>query len=144
MQKVVAALRDAHIPQCQNDLRATGKPLCLLINFGRPKIEIRRVTAQTWSRQPSPSSPLIPFIRLKKKRLPARAGLAPAIPNRTRRNQKAKAARRLRGQLRMFRRFASARPFQRASGAKQIQAIVACARRHSGSFTRNGFFAESV
>jgi GxxExxY protein len=46
MQKVVAALRDAHIPQCQNDLRATGKPLCLLINFGRPKIEIRRVTAQ--------------------------------------------------------------------------------------------------
>jgi hypothetical protein len=27
-------------------LRATGKPLCLLINFGRPKVAIRRVTAQ--------------------------------------------------------------------------------------------------
>ena len=42
--KVVVALRDVHLPQCRNDLRATGKPLCLLINFGRPKIEIRRVT----------------------------------------------------------------------------------------------------
>jgi hypothetical protein len=24
-------------------LRATGKALCLLINFGRPKVEIRRI-----------------------------------------------------------------------------------------------------
>jgi GxxExxY protein len=44
--KVVAALSDVHLPQCWNYLRATGKPLCLLINFGRPKIEIRRITAQ--------------------------------------------------------------------------------------------------
>jgi GxxExxY protein len=44
--QVVAALSDAHIPQCQNYLRATGKPLCLLINFGRPKIGIRRVISQ--------------------------------------------------------------------------------------------------
>jgi hypothetical protein len=29
----------------QNDLRATGKPLCPLINSGRSKVEIRRVTA---------------------------------------------------------------------------------------------------
>jgi GxxExxY protein len=43
--KVVAALSDVHIPQCQNYLRATGKPLCLLINFGRPKVEIRRIAA---------------------------------------------------------------------------------------------------
>jgi GxxExxY protein len=43
--KVVAALSDTHIPQCRNYLQATGKPLCLLINFGRPKIEIRRITA---------------------------------------------------------------------------------------------------
>ncbi len=42
--KVVAALSDVHLPQCRNYLRATGKPLCLLINFGRPKIEIRRIT----------------------------------------------------------------------------------------------------
>ena len=44
--KVVAGLGDVHVPQCRNYLRATGKPLCLLINFGRPKVEIRRVTAQ--------------------------------------------------------------------------------------------------
>ena len=43
--KVVAALSDVHLPQCRNYLRATGKPLCLLINFGRPKVEIRRVIA---------------------------------------------------------------------------------------------------
>jgi hypothetical protein len=41
--KVVGALSDVHVPQCRNYLRATGKPLCLLINFGRPKIEIRRI-----------------------------------------------------------------------------------------------------
>ena len=45
--KVVAALSDVYVPQCRNDLRATGKPVCLLINFGRAKIEIRRVTGQT-------------------------------------------------------------------------------------------------
>jgi GxxExxY protein len=44
--KVVAALGDVHLPQCRTYLRATGEPLCLLINFGRPAIEIRRVTAQ--------------------------------------------------------------------------------------------------
>jgi GxxExxY protein len=44
--KVVAALSDTHIPQCRNYLRATGKPLCLLINFGRPEVEIRRITTQ--------------------------------------------------------------------------------------------------
>jgi GxxExxY protein len=42
--KVVGALSDVHVPQCRNYLRATGKPLCLLINFGRPKVEIRRIT----------------------------------------------------------------------------------------------------
>jgi GxxExxY protein len=41
--KVVGALSDVHVTQCRNYLRATGKPLCLLINFGRPKIEIRRI-----------------------------------------------------------------------------------------------------
>jgi GxxExxY protein len=43
--KVAGALSGVHVPQCRNYLRATGKPLCLLINFGRPKVEIRRVTA---------------------------------------------------------------------------------------------------
>jgi GxxExxY protein len=42
--KVVGALSDVRVPQCRNYLRATGKPLCLQINFGRSKVEIRRVT----------------------------------------------------------------------------------------------------
>ncbi len=41
--KVVRDLHDLHVAQCMNYLRATGKRLCLLINFGRPRIEIRRV-----------------------------------------------------------------------------------------------------
>jgi GxxExxY protein len=44
--KVVGALSDVHVPQCRNYLRGTGKPLCLLINFGGSKVEIRRITAQ--------------------------------------------------------------------------------------------------
>jgi GxxExxY protein len=43
--KVVKALSDQHVAQCMNYLRATGEQLCLLINFGRPRIEIRRVTS---------------------------------------------------------------------------------------------------
>ncbi|WP_371734327.1 hypothetical protein [Acidisphaera sp. S103] len=35
-----------HLPPCRNYLRATGKPLCLLIDFGQPKVEIRRITAR--------------------------------------------------------------------------------------------------
>jgi hypothetical protein len=60
-------------------LRATGKPLCLLINFGRTKVEIRRITAQACS-QKNPLHPCLSrFIRLKK-RLP-RASTVPATPS---------------------------------------------------------------
>ena len=41
--KTVRALDRAHRAQCINYLRATGKTLCLLINFGPPRIEIQRV-----------------------------------------------------------------------------------------------------
>ncbi len=44
--KVISALSGVLIPQCRNNRRATGKPLCLPISFGRPKVEIRRVAAQ--------------------------------------------------------------------------------------------------
>ena len=30
----------------RNYLRATGNPFCLSNNFGQPKVEIRRITAQ--------------------------------------------------------------------------------------------------
>jgi hypothetical protein len=42
----VCALSDVHVPQCWNYLRVTGKHLCPLINFGRAKIKIRRITNQ--------------------------------------------------------------------------------------------------
>ena len=40
--KAVRQLDDVHTAQVMNYLKASGLPICLLINFGRPKIEIRR------------------------------------------------------------------------------------------------------
>ena len=41
--KAVKALDDVHFAQCLNYLKATGHTLCLLINFGSPKVEVKRV-----------------------------------------------------------------------------------------------------
>ena len=41
--KTVRALDGAHRAQCVNYLRATGRHLCLLMNFGVPRLEVRRV-----------------------------------------------------------------------------------------------------
>ena len=41
--KAVKALDEIHLAQCLNYLKATGLRVCLLINFGNPKIEIKRV-----------------------------------------------------------------------------------------------------
>jgi GxxExxY protein len=41
--KTVKALDDAHRMQCTNYLKATGLHLCLLLNFGQPRLEIKRV-----------------------------------------------------------------------------------------------------
>jgi GxxExxY protein len=41
--KAVKALDDAHRMQCANYLKATGLHLCLLLNFGKPRLEIKRV-----------------------------------------------------------------------------------------------------
>ena len=41
--KTVEALTKAHIGQCLNYLRTTGIKLCLLMNFGQPRVEIRRI-----------------------------------------------------------------------------------------------------
>jgi GxxExxY protein len=40
--KAVRAFDNVHFAQCVNYLRATGMKVCLLINFGRPKVEIKR------------------------------------------------------------------------------------------------------
>jgi GxxExxY protein len=41
--KATSTLGEPHMAQCLNYLKATGLPLCLLLNFGRPKLEIRRI-----------------------------------------------------------------------------------------------------
>ena len=41
--KAVKLLEEIHVAQCLNYLRATNLPVCLLINFYRPKVEIRRL-----------------------------------------------------------------------------------------------------
>lgn len=41
--KAVGAVSDVHTAQCLNYLAATGLKVCLLLNFGRPKLEVKRV-----------------------------------------------------------------------------------------------------
>jgi len=41
--KAVKNLDEIHVAQCINYLRATGLKLCLLLNFGNPKLEIKRI-----------------------------------------------------------------------------------------------------
>jgi len=41
--KTVRTLDDARRMQCVNYLKATGLQLCLLLNFGNPRLEIKRV-----------------------------------------------------------------------------------------------------
>jgi GxxExxY protein len=41
--KAAKEFDDIHIAQCMNYLKATDLRLCLLINFGKPKVEIRRI-----------------------------------------------------------------------------------------------------
>jgi len=37
---------DAHVAQCLNYLKATGLKICLLINFGKTKVEIKRLVRE--------------------------------------------------------------------------------------------------
>jgi GxxExxY protein len=41
--KAVSMLKDEHMAQALNYLRATGVEICLLINFGTTKVEIKRL-----------------------------------------------------------------------------------------------------
>src|SRR3990172_4004900 len=50
--KSVSALNDDHMMQTLNYLRASDLPACLLINFGTPKAQIRRLhPSPTWKTQ---------------------------------------------------------------------------------------------
>ena len=41
--KAVKSFVNAHMAQCLNYLKATGMPLCLLLNFGTPRVEVKRI-----------------------------------------------------------------------------------------------------
>ena len=41
--KAVQALTDIHTAQCLNYLKATGLPVCLLLNFAKPRVEVKRL-----------------------------------------------------------------------------------------------------
>ncbi len=41
--KAIKGVAVIHRAQCINDLRATGLQVCLLRNFGNPRLEIRRI-----------------------------------------------------------------------------------------------------
>ena len=41
--KAVKAIDDVHLAQCLNYLKASGLHLCLLLNFGKRRLEIKRI-----------------------------------------------------------------------------------------------------
>lgn len=41
--KAVKELDDIHAAQCMNYLKATGMKVCLSLNFGAPKVEVKRI-----------------------------------------------------------------------------------------------------
>ena len=43
--KSVAELNNLHMAQCMNYLKATSMKICLLINFSKPKVQIKRIIA---------------------------------------------------------------------------------------------------
>jgi GxxExxY protein len=43
--KTTKALDDIHMAQCLNYLKATDLTVCLLVNFGQPRAEIRRIVS---------------------------------------------------------------------------------------------------
>jgi GxxExxY protein len=52
--KAVSMLNNEHMAQALNYLRATGLEICLLINFGTSKVEIKRLRPYTsWSEKKS-------------------------------------------------------------------------------------------
>jgi PD-(D/E)XK nuclease superfamily len=40
---IAKAIDEIHLAQCLNYLKATGLHLCLLLNFGKPRLEIKRI-----------------------------------------------------------------------------------------------------
>ncbi len=46
--KAVHAVDDVHFAQCLNYLKATGLPVCLLLNFGVPELFVKRIVGKEY------------------------------------------------------------------------------------------------
>jgi GxxExxY protein len=44
--KAVKILDEVHTAQCLNYLKATGLKICLLFNFGTPRVQLKRIVNQ--------------------------------------------------------------------------------------------------
>ena len=44
--KAVKELDDVHMAQCINYLKASGLPVCLLLNFGGQRVQVKRILGQ--------------------------------------------------------------------------------------------------
>jgi GxxExxY protein len=51
-REAVTALNNIHRAQCLNYLEATGLRMCLLLNFGSPRLEIKRLVLCLWATGP--------------------------------------------------------------------------------------------
>ena len=62
--KAVRTLDSIHKAQCMNYVRATGLPICLLLNFGTPKLQIKRIAGPRgpWQTLKSIMAFLVPFL----------------------------------------------------------------------------------
>lgn len=52
--KTVKGLIDEFESICINDLKAAQLPVCLLINFAKPRLEWKRFVGETYQREPHP------------------------------------------------------------------------------------------
>ena len=56
--KCVERLTNEHTSQCLNYLRASGRTLCLLVNFQKPKVERKRIVCGFQLHAPSEAPPM--------------------------------------------------------------------------------------
>jgi len=55
--KCAERLANEHMAQCLNYLRASGRSVCLLVNFQRPKAEWRRIVSGYQTAEPQVTAP---------------------------------------------------------------------------------------
>jgi GxxExxY protein len=52
--KAVKAFAEEYTAVCLNYLRCADLPVCLLINFGKPRLDFKRLVGDSYPSQPSP------------------------------------------------------------------------------------------